>query len=65
MKVRMRSTMAGPKGVYQADQIVDLPEAQAEDLIKRGYASRVAPAPAAAKRETAAARGPSESRGKK
>ncbi len=65
MRVKMRSTMAGPKGVFLADQVADLPDAQAEDLVKRGFASLVEPAAPAPRRETAVMRGPSEQRGKK
>lgn len=38
MKLKLLTLMAGPHGVYNAGQIVDMPEAQAKELIGSGYA---------------------------
>ena len=42
MKVKMRTTMAGPKGVFQAGEIVDLPRAEAYALCEGRFAEQVA-----------------------
>lgn len=41
MRVRMKSLMAGPAGVAQPGQVIDLAAAEAYDLIERGYAEQV------------------------
>ena len=41
MKVRLRTTMAGPEGTHQPGEIVDFDEARAKDLIARRYAEPV------------------------
>jgi hypothetical protein len=41
MKVKLRTTMAGPEGVHLAGKEVDLPDDQAEDLLLRGFADFV------------------------
>jgi len=63
MRVRMRTTMAGPERTVIAGKVADLPDAEARDLIKGGYAEAVgkAAAPERPKPETAAAPGPEES----
>lgn len=38
MKLKLLTLMAGPDGTYNAGQIVDMSEAQAKELIDRGYA---------------------------
>lgn len=38
MRVRMLSTMAGPRGVFTSGQTVDLSGPEAEMLIRGGYA---------------------------
>ena len=40
MKVRMLSIMAGPQGVYDIGQLVDMPADKAKALIDGGYAKR-------------------------
>lgn len=40
VRVRMRTTSAGPSGVVQAGQTVELPEAQAAELLAMGYADQ-------------------------
>lgn len=53
MKLRMRTLSAGPKGVRRPGQIVDVPEAEGEQLLKGGYAERLdAPAPKKASTDT-------------
>lgn len=39
MKVKLRTTMAGPEGSYQAGTIINLPDEKAEALINGGYAN--------------------------
>lgn len=41
MKVKMKTLAAGPEGLYQPGQEVDLPAAQAKALIAGGYAEEV------------------------
>jgi hypothetical protein len=41
MKVKLRTTMAGPEGVHLAGKEVELPDDQAEDLLLRGFADFV------------------------
>ena len=41
MKVRMKTTSAGPDGIRHPDQVFDLPKAEANDLIKAGAAVAV------------------------
>lgn len=38
MRIKLLTLMAGPTGTYNAGQIIDMPEAQAKELIDRGYA---------------------------
>lgn len=38
MKVKMLSNLAGPSGAAQAGQIIDLPEDEAVELIRAGFA---------------------------
>lgn len=38
MKIKLLTLMAGPTGVYNAGQIIDMTEAQAKELIQGGYA---------------------------
>lgn len=40
MKVTLKTTMAGPAGGGAAGQTIDVPQAQAYDLIERGYAEQ-------------------------
>lgn len=47
MKIRMRTTMAGPKGVFVAGEIVDLPKAEAYALCEGRYADQLEPEAAA------------------
>ena len=63
MRVRLRSTMAGPSGVIQAGEVADLPEELARELIRTKQADAASGAPvvvteraedaSAEKRETA------------
>ena len=71
MRIRLHTTMAGPAGNYQAGQVVDLPQGQAEELVLMRYAVAMdGPAPvrppvesAAMKQvETAVAVGPARRR---
>lgn len=41
MKIRMRTTSAGPKGVILAGQIVDMPDDIAEELVRGGYGEKL------------------------
>ena len=41
MKIKMRTTLAGPSWSANAEDIVNRPDAEAEDLIGGGYAYRV------------------------
>ena len=52
MKVRMRTTSAGPTGTLRAGQIYNLPDAEAKELLAGGYADPVK----ASEAETADAR---------
>lgn len=45
MKVEMLTISCGPKGNHHPGQIIDVPEAEAKDLIKGGHAKAV-PEPA-------------------
>jgi hypothetical protein len=38
MKVTMQTILAGPKGVARPGTVIDLPQAQAEELIAKRYA---------------------------
>lgn len=38
MRVKLKTTMAGPQGTFAAGAVVDLEDAQARDLITGGYA---------------------------
>lgn len=42
MKVKMRTTSAGPRGVLDAGKVYDLPAKQAEELVEGGYAVEIA-----------------------
>lgn len=55
MKIRMKTLAAGPAGPRQAGSIVDLPDAEAYQLIEGGYAEQVGAA--AGEVETAEAGG--------
>lgn len=48
MKVKMRTTMAGPAGVFHAGQVVDLPKAEAYALCEGRFAEQVGEEPEAA-----------------
>jgi hypothetical protein len=41
MKVRLKTLMAGPEGVFQPGSVVDLDAEQAEALVSSGYAERL------------------------
>lgn len=41
MKIKMRTTMAGPAGVVIAGQVVDLPKAEAYALVEGRYADQI------------------------
>ena len=41
MKVRLKTLMAGPEGVFQPGSVVDLESDHAEALISGGYAERM------------------------
>lgn len=41
MKVKMRTTMAGPKGVFHVGEIIDLPKAEAYALCEGRFAEQV------------------------
>ena len=45
MKIRMRTTAAGPAGVYQANKEVPVPDEIGERLIAGGYAELVEETP--------------------
>jgi len=51
MRIRMRTTMAGPDGVVLVGKEVELPKKKAEGLIEAGYAEQVVEAPAPKKEE--------------
>lgn len=56
MKVRMRTTMAGPDGVVQAGRIAEVSRRKGEGLIKAGYAEELKVEPKAKpKKETTSA----------
>ena len=56
MKVRMRTTMAGPAGVTQAGRIADVSRKRAKELIDGGYAEPYSgPEKPAKKKETTSA----------
>jgi hypothetical protein len=38
MKVRLKTLMAGPEGVFHSGSVIDLPKEEAEALISKGYA---------------------------
>lgn len=41
MKIRMRTTMAGPKGVHSIGDVIDLPKGEAYALVEGRYADQV------------------------
>jgi len=41
MKVRLKTLMAGPDGIFQAGSVIDRPSEEAEALIAAGYAERL------------------------
>lgn len=45
MKVKLRTLMANPNGVFLPNAIIELPIGEAEELIKGGYAEAVNPPP--------------------
>lgn len=51
MKVRMLTMYAGPLGTCDAGRMIDLPDLQAEELIRAKCAERVGRAPAKPKAE--------------
>lgn len=51
MKIRMRTTAAGPDGVLTAGQVYSLEGAQAEALVEGGYAEAVEPVEAKASKK--------------
>lgn len=48
MRIRLKTTMAGPAGVYQPDEVADFDDALALALLEGGYAERVESAMVAA-----------------
>lgn len=68
MKLRMRTLSAGPKGVRAPGQVIEVSDAEGEQLLKGGYAERLeAPAPrkpaADVKTETASTAPPENAAG--
>lgn len=55
MKIRMKTTMAGPGGVAQAGEMVDVPDVTARLLVLAGYAVLVEPEPSSMPVEEATA----------
>ncbi len=53
MRVRLKTLMAGPQGVFQPGSIIDPPAEEAEALISAGYAERLERPPETAGVETA------------
>lgn len=53
MKIKMRTTMAGPKGVVVAGEVIDLPKGEAYALVEGRYADQIEGEP-----ETATAEAP-------
>lgn len=43
MKVRMKTTAAGPNGVYEADKVYNVGRAQAREWVDNGFAEEVTP----------------------
>jgi hypothetical protein len=54
MKVRLKTLMAGPEGVFSPGAVIDAGTEEAEALIAGGYAERVDPPVQPAAVETAA-----------
>lgn len=48
MRIRLKTTMAGPSGVYQPNEVADFDDALALALLEGGYAERVESAMVAA-----------------
>ena len=48
MKIKMRTTMAGPNGVIHAGEVVDVPKAEAYALCEGRYAEQIEAEPEAA-----------------
>lgn len=38
MKIKLRTLLANPEGVFQPGTVVDFPEGQAKELVNGGYA---------------------------
>ncbi len=51
MRIRLRTTLAGPSGTFRPGQVVDLPNGAA--LVAAGYADAMEPAAAAPRIESA------------
>lgn len=47
MKIKLRTTYAGPAGTHASGSIVDMPDDEAKGLIDGGYAAQVGDAPEA------------------
>lgn len=46
MRIKLRTRYAGPRGCFEPEQVIDLPNNEAADLINGGYATEVkAPQP--------------------
>ncbi len=43
MKIRLKTLMAGPDGVFQPGSVIDRPNEEAEALISAGYAECLEP----------------------
>ena len=43
MKLRLKTLMAGPDGVFPPGSVIDPPDDEAEALISAGYAERLEP----------------------
>ena len=54
MKVRLKTLMAGPDGVFPPGSVIDPPNDEAEALISAGYAERLERPPETAAAEAAA-----------
>lgn len=45
MRIKLRTLMANPNGVFFPGTIIELPVGEAEELVKGGYAEAVDPPP--------------------
>jgi len=41
VRIKLRTTYASPKGAYGPGSVIDLPDAQARDLVEGGYATAI------------------------